>query len=80
MYYKDVLAIQNFYQDILGLEIIADQGWAKIYKVSNTGFLGIVDEKRGMHNFTKKKAVNVGFIVDDVMDVIYVTEVMDVMM
>ena len=66
LYYKDVLEMQNFYQNVLGLELVADQGWAKIYKASDTGFLGIVDERRGMHKFSKTKAVNVGFILDDI--------------
>jgi catechol 2,3-dioxygenase-like lactoylglutathione lyase family enzyme len=65
LYYKNVLAMQNFFQDVLGLEMVADQGWTKIYKVSETGFLAIVDEKRGMHNWTEKKAVNIGFIVNN---------------
>ena len=65
LYYKDLLAMQNFYQDVFGLEMVADQGWTKIYKVSQTGFLGLVDEKRGMHSFTLNKAVNVGFILDN---------------
>ena len=57
--------MQNFYQDVLGLEMIVDQGWVKIYQSSETGFIGLVDEKRGMHNFSEKKSVNVSFIVDD---------------
>ncbi len=65
LYYKDIRAMQNFYQDVFGLEMVADQGWTKIFKVSDTGFLAIVDEKRGMHSYTEKKAVNVGFIIDD---------------
>jgi len=65
LYYKDIRAMQNFYQNVFGLEMVADQGWTKIFKVSDTGFLAIVDEKRGMHSFTEKKAVNVGFIIDD---------------
>lgn len=65
LYYKDILAMQNFYENVFGLEMVADQGWTKIFKVSNTGFLAIVDEKRGMHSYTEKKAVNVGFIIDD---------------
>ena len=65
LYNKDVLGMQNYYHDVLGLEMVADQGWTKIYQVSNTGFLAIVDERRGMHNFTEKKAVNVGFILED---------------
>lgn len=65
LYNKDVLGMQNYYHDVLGIEMVADQGWTKIYQVSNTGFLAIVDERRGMHNFTEKKAVNVGFILED---------------
>ena len=66
LYYKDVLAMQHFYENTLGLEMVADQGWAKIYKASQTGFLGIVDERRGMHEFTVTKSVNVGFIIEDI--------------
>lgn len=65
LYYKDLLNMQNFYQDVLGLEMIVDQGWVKIYQSSETGFIGLVDEKRGMHNYSEKKAVNVSFIVDE---------------
>jgi len=65
LYHKDLLSMQHFYQDVLGVEMVADQGWTKIYKVSDTGFIGLVDGKRGMHQFTEKKAVNVGFIIDD---------------
>lgn len=39
----------------------------KIYQVSKTGFMAIVDGKRGMHTYTDKKAVNVGFILDDLL-------------
>jgi len=65
LYHLDLLAMQNFYQDMIGLQLVADQGWTKIFQVSNTGFLALVDEKRGMHSYTKKKAVNVGFVLDD---------------
>ncbi len=65
LYHKDILAMQNFYQDVFGLELVVDQGWTKIFKVSDTGFLAIVDEKRGMHSYTEKKAVNLGFIIED---------------
>jgi catechol 2,3-dioxygenase-like lactoylglutathione lyase family enzyme len=65
LYHKDILAMQDFYQDIFGLTLVADQGWTKIFKASDTGFLAIVDEKRGMHSYTEKKAVNLGFIIDD---------------
>lgn len=66
LYYKDILAMQNFFQDILGLEMVADQGWTKIYQVSKTGFIGLVDEKRGMHSFTEQKGVTVSFFIDQI--------------
>lgn len=65
LYYKNLLAMENYFQNVLGLEMVVDQGWAKVYKVTDTGFIGLVDEKRGMHKFTEKKAVNVSFIIDD---------------
>lgn len=65
LYHKDILGMQNFYQDVCGLELVADQGWTKIFKVSDTGFLALVDEQRGMHSYTEEKAVNVGFIIED---------------
>ena len=65
LYYKNLLPIQNFYQDVLGLELVIDQGWCKIYKSSETGFIGLVDEMRGMHKFSEEKAVNVSFILED---------------
>jgi len=65
LYYKDLTAMQSFYENTLGLDMIVDQGWAKIYRASQTGFVGLVDQSRGMHSWTEKKAVNVGFIVDN---------------
>ena len=66
LYYKDLETMQSFYEDILGLEMIVDQGWTKIYQVSSSGFVGLVDEKKGMHSFTKEKAVTLSFIIDDI--------------
>jgi catechol 2,3-dioxygenase-like lactoylglutathione lyase family enzyme len=65
MYYKDILAMQEFYEKKLGLEFIVDQGWAKVLKASATGYIGLVDEKKGMHSFTEDKAVTVAFFIDD---------------
>ena len=65
LYYKDLLAMQHFYHDVLGLELVADQGWTKIYQASEAGFVGLVDERRGMHSFTEQKAVTLSFFLDD---------------
>ncbi len=65
LYYRDMDAIQRFYEDKLGLSLTVDQGWAKIYQTSPSGFIGPVDETRGMHAFTEQKAVTVSFLTDD---------------
>ncbi len=65
LYYKDLQAMEKFYQEVMGLPLVVDQGWAKVYQSSETGYIGLVDERRGMHNFTEKKAVNVSFIMED---------------
>lgn len=66
MYYRDMEGIQRFYENALGLELIVDQGWAKIYRTSGSGYIGPVDETRGMHNYTEQKAVTLSFLTDDV--------------
>ncbi|HNP95439.1 MAG TPA: VOC family protein [Cyclobacteriaceae bacterium] len=66
LYYKDMVGMQQFYEEKLGLEQVVDQGWAKIYRASKTGYVGLVDERRGMHSFTDTKAVNVSFLIDDI--------------
>jgi catechol 2,3-dioxygenase-like lactoylglutathione lyase family enzyme len=65
LYHKDLLKMQNFYEDVLGLDLVADQGWTKIYQGTETGFFGLVDERRGMRDYSDKKAVNVSFVLDD---------------
>ncbi len=65
-YYRDMEGLQRFYEDVLGLDLIVDQGWAKIYPVGPTGYFGLVDEQRGMHNFTEEKGVTLSFITEDI--------------
>jgi catechol 2,3-dioxygenase-like lactoylglutathione lyase family enzyme len=66
LYYQDLAPMERFYEEVLGLRQVADQGWAKIYQASATGHVGLVDERRGMNRWTEKKAVNVSFMVDDI--------------
>ena len=67
-YYKDMPAIQAFYEEVMGFDLIVDQGWTKIYRISPSGYMGLVDETRGMHNFTEKKAVTMSFWTDRIDD------------
>ncbi len=66
MYYKDMAAIQKFYGDVMGFDQVLDQGWAKIYANSPTGFIGPVDETKGMHRFSQDKGVTASWFTTDV--------------
>ncbi len=66
LYYRDLPRMQAFYEEVLGLTQVVDQGWAKIYQGSKTGHVGLVDERRGMNQWSEKKAVNVSFLIDDI--------------
>lgn len=58
-YHNDLLAMQKFYEEVLGFTMVADQGWTKIYKTSKSGFIGLVDERRGMEDYADTKAVEI---------------------
>jgi catechol 2,3-dioxygenase-like lactoylglutathione lyase family enzyme len=62
LYYIDLDEAQSFYEDILGLELVTDQGFAKVYACSSTGYIGLVDEAQGLHRFSEEKSVTVSFI------------------
>ncbi len=65
LYFEDLDAIQTFYRAALGVDILVDQGWAKVYPASLTGFLGFVDGDRGLHQATEQKGVTVSFFTSD---------------
>ncbi len=65
LYYRDMLPMENFMTQDLGLELSADQGWAKIYRLSENSYIGLVDEKRGMNTFSEEKLVEVKFDLND---------------
>ena len=66
LYYRDVPVAMRFYEDVLGLMLTVDQGWAKVYQTSPTSFIGLVDETRGMHRASDTKPVAVAFVTADV--------------
>lgn len=66
LYYKDLPPMQRFYEEVLGLKEVIDQQWAKVYQVSRSGHIGLVDERRGMHRWSETKAVNVSVLIDNI--------------
>jgi catechol 2,3-dioxygenase-like lactoylglutathione lyase family enzyme len=65
-YYRDLKPIAEFYEGVMGFELVEDQGWAKIYRVNGRAFMGIVDEQRGFHRAQERNAVLLTLVVDDV--------------
>ena len=51
--------IKRFYEESFGLTCMADQGFAKIYPTSPTGFIGPVIAGEGLHPYSEEKAVTV---------------------
>ncbi len=68
LYYKDIPEAQAFYENTFGFRLLVDQGFAKVYASSQTGFIGLVDESKGLHRFSPEKAVNVCFLTDRIDD------------
>lgn len=66
LYYRDLAPLETFWSEALGRERIVDQGWAKVYPASATGYVGLVDGARGLHQATEEKSVTVSFFTDDV--------------
>ena len=66
LYYADIPGASVFYEQLLGEEVIVDQGWAKVYPASGTGYIGLVDGTRGLHQATEEKGVTVSFFTSHV--------------
>ena len=65
-YYRDVNAAWAFYREILGLETVADYGFAKIMRVARNTYLTLVDAASGMHDADEPKSVTLAMVTDEV--------------
>jgi len=66
LYYRDLPAAMRFYEEVLGLPLAIDQGWSKIYRITEGGYVGLVDETRGSHRANAIKPVQLCIRVADV--------------
>ena len=57
MYYRDLPGAMKFYEDVMGFELVVDQGWSKIYKIREGAYLGLVDGEKGYHKASDTKPV-----------------------
>jgi hypothetical protein len=47
LYYKDFAYGTDFIENVLQLDLVMDQGFARVYQVNEKAFLGIVEKKDG---------------------------------
>jgi len=57
LYYRDLPGAMKFYEDVMGFEMVVDQGWSKIYKIRDGVYLGLVDGEKGYHKASNTKPV-----------------------
>ena len=65
-YYEDIHAVAPFYENVLGLELVLDQGLARIYRIAGKCYFGIVDGNRGHLKHQEKSAVLLTIVAQDV--------------
>ena len=59
LYYVDLPRAMAFYENVIGLKLVIDQGWSKIYEVTSSGYIGLVDQARGSHRAHPVKPVQI---------------------
>lgn len=65
-YYENIQSVVDFYERVMGFELVLDQGLAKIYRVGDRNYFGIVDGNRGHLRHQEKSAVLFTIVSDDV--------------
>lgn len=65
-YYDDIHAVVPFYENVLQFELVLDQGLARIYRIAENCYFGIVDGNRGHLKHQEKSAVLLTIVSQDV--------------
>jgi predicted enzyme related to lactoylglutathione lyase len=65
-YYDDIHAVVPFYENVLKFELVLDQGLARIYRIAENCYFGIVDGNRGHLKHQEKSAVLLTVVSQDV--------------
>ena len=65
-YYPDLEEAENFYGNLMGFEKVLDYGFARIFQMSPSTFIGLVDETKGMHDPSEPKSVTLSFATNEI--------------
>jgi len=63
LYFDDLPAACEFFSDVLGLPMVCDQGWTKMYQTSVSSYIGAVDRSRGACKATTRDGVLTSLVV-----------------
>ena len=67
-YHKDIEPAVRFYGEIMGFQLVSDQGWAKIFRIAGNSYMGVVAGKEGFYQPQEKNAVLLTVVVDNVQE------------
>ena len=67
-YHKDIEPAVRFYGEIMGFQLVSDQGWAKIFRIAGNSYMGVVAGEKGFHRLQEKNAVLLTVVVDNVQE------------
>ena len=64
--YENMEAGDHFYRVVLGLPLIEDQGWAKVYRIHGAANVGIVKARHGLVESPVGSGMLLSIVVEDV--------------
>lgn len=67
-YHKDIEPALQFYSEIMGFQLVSDQGWAKIFRIAGNSYMGVVAGREGFYQPQEKNAVLLTVVVDNVQE------------
>ena len=65
-YYDDVEAAAPFYERILGFEMTMNQDWVKIFRITPTSSIGLVQQGHGFHNVSEDKPAMLSIVTGNI--------------
>ncbi len=67
LYYKDISLVVPFYEETLGLAKTFNEDWVKIYRITPTSFVALVQEGEGsFHRAQAENAVMLSIVTEEV--------------
>jgi len=65
-YYKDLDKAARFYSEVMGFEQVIDVDFAKVYRITGSSHIGIVDGNKGSIKPTEDKPIMISVVVHDI--------------